>query len=182
MKPILLLALASTVLSVNTVLPVRAIAELMPSDRHRTALLTQTQDPFAEAYQIGYRLGTDQGREFRMTNVSYSPNILGIGGEWEDETDWRAAIGYQAGFLAGFHDGYYPNASENPSEIERFNEGYNQGYNAGLNDALLSRYDGNNTYKPNPTSGRAEDAQYDNGYKLGYWQAFDKTWSDERRL
>lgn len=183
MKLVLIFALVSTVLSVNTVSPTNAIAEPIPSDRQLAVSNARADDPFAEGYQIGYRMGLDQGREFRTTNVGYSPQILGIGGEEEDETDRRAAIGYQAGFLAGFHDGYYNSVSTpSQSEIERFNEGYSQGYDAGLNDALLCRQALNCSYNPTPASDEPEDAQYDVGYKVGYWQAFEKAWTSKGQL
>ena len=135
MKSLFLLALASTVLGAIPLVPALVLASHPSSDRPLEIVPLRATDPFAEGYEIGYRLGLEQGRTFRAAQLGYSPEILGIGGADEESGDRRAAIGYQAGFLAGFQDGYTAEITPIASEIERFNEGYERGYDAGTQDA-----------------------------------------------
>jgi hypothetical protein len=158
-----------------------AIAIPEPSILAATAAIAQDSFfAFEEGYQMGYRLGLEQGRESRQAKADYNPQILGVGNDleydYETEDDKRALVGYKAGFLAGFHDGYYPMVDIETVEIERFNNGYTEGFEAGSRDAIACRQTPNCFYEPLPNSGNPKDKQYHSGYQIGYWQAFDREW------
>jgi len=137
---------------------------------------------FEEGYQMGYRLGFNQGQEAQYNQAQYNPQILGVGSgfeyEYENEDDRRAQMGYQAGFLAGFHDGYYPAMDVNQPEIQRFNTGYNAGFSEGSQAAIACQQNPDCGYQPQSISQNPKDKPYDSGYRVGYLQGFDREWGN----
>lgn len=137
---------------------------------------------FEEGYQMGYQLGFQQGQEAQYNQAQYSPQILGVGNgfeyDYENEDDKRAQIGYQAGFLAGFHDGYHPTMNVNQPEVQRFNTGHDAGFSEGRQAAIACRQNPDCAYQPSPISQNPKDQPYDSGYRVGYWQGFDREWSN----
>lgn len=160
-------------------LPLRVHSTPLPPQLNSPLLLAQLNNPFEEGYQMGYSIGRQQGQLFRQDRATYSPDILGVGSNFENkfqqERDRRAAVGYKAGFLAGFHDGYYDNADGGDRGLERFYEGYEQGYQTGRKDARDCRSDAACPYRPVPTTEWQEE-QFNSGYRVGYWQGFEREW------
>ncbi|MBD2576128.1 hypothetical protein [Oscillatoria sp. FACHB-1406] len=180
MKFVLLLAVTFAAFSVDLQVAPKVLGETTSSGSEITASALEANEAFGEGYEVGYRMGLNRGFESRSANTDYLPEILGIGGEFGDEIDRRASAGFQAGFQAGFHEGYYArDANTSRAEIERFNDGYSRGYERGFEDALLCRQVRDCAYAPKPVPDRLNDAQYQSGYQLGYWQAFEKGWTSD---
>lgn len=178
MKFVFILAVTFAAFSLNPWVAPKVLGETTSSSGEAAPSALAANDAFGEGYEVGYRIGFDRGSESRTIEAEYLPEILGIGGELEDEIDRRAAAGYQAGYQAGYHEGYYArDASTSIAEIERFNDGYSRGYERGFEEALLCHQVRDCAYAPKPISDRLNDPQYQSGYELGYWQAFEKGWS-----
>lgn len=159
--------------------PFRVRATPLPLAHTSPLLLAQSNSPFEEGYQLGYSIGWEQGQLFQQERAAYSPQILGVGSnfesKFEQERDRRGAVGYKAGFLAGFHDGYYNDADAGDRGLQNFNAGYERGYETGQQDARECGSSETCRYRPVAIPGQG-DEQYQNGYRVGYWQSFEREW------
>jgi|GEM_PF-2901261 len=161
-------------------LPLRALSTPLPPQRNSPQQIAQLNNPFEEGYQLGYSIGREQGELFRRDRADYSPQVLGVGSNFENkferDSDRQAAVGYKAGFLAGFHDGYYNGAEARDRGIGLFNDGYERGYQTGQQDARNCRSEAVCGYRPAPIADRQGEEEYRSGYRVGYWQGFEREW------
>ncbi|NJL00115.1 MAG: hypothetical protein HC910_05925 [Spirulinaceae cyanobacterium SM2_1_0] len=172
MKRYWLLAIAVLGMTAGTLLPPTSLGAQQPQLEELNAR-ADAEKPFETGYNLGYELGLSQGHQGRRQAATYAPQL-----DAETLKTWlsdRVRAGYQAGFFAGYQDGYHHDADNQTAAIQAFNTGYTDGYRTGLNNGNICRQQ-DCRYNPQPTVDPAVSAtpEYDSGYRIGYWQGFEK--------
>ncbi len=131
----------------------------------------EAEKPFEAGYDWGYTAGFQIGAQGRVQAQPYEPTVdEEVLKHWPSD---RARAGYQAGFLAGYQDGYHNDTTEDMPAVLDFHDGYTDGYRIGLNAGNLCRQH-RSQYEPIPTFDKQGTPEYGSGYRVGYWQGFEK--------